>query len=72
MKEVDSIVGSYFVGTVIKNMLLLRMIFESKAPILLEQENPFDEYLELQHISALKINLMMADILRYPVIRCHI
>ena len=54
MKEVDSIVGSYFVGTVIKNMLLLRMIFESKAPILLEQENPFDEYLELQYISALK------------------
>jgi len=30
------------------------MIIESKAPILLEQENPFDEYLELQYISALK------------------
>jgi len=54
VKEVDSIVGSYFVGTVIKNMLLLIMIIESKAPILLEQENPFDEYLELQYISALK------------------
>jgi hypothetical protein len=57
VKEVDSIVGSYFVGTVIKNMLLLRMVFESKAPILLEQENPFDEYLELQYISALKNKL---------------